>query len=127
MSSSPDESGSTVASARRLTKLLLATLSNRAELLLVEFQEQRLKLLEVLVLGLVLVILGTLALVVVSFTVVVILWEHRVAALVVLSVLYLGAAVAVYLQLRRRLRNWEAFTSTLDEFQKDRAWLKDQH
>jgi len=125
MSAHPEDSRSAVASAKRFARLLLAVLSNRAELLLVEVQEERHRLLEILLLMAVLVVVGTVALTVVTFTLVILLWEQRVWTLVILSLLYLGAGTAVFLQLRRRLRNWEAFSATLDEFEKDREWLKD--
>src|SRR5262245_7773298 len=126
MASAPEESRNAAGSLRRVLRLVLATLSSRTELLLVELQEERHRLLEALLLAVALIIAGTLALLMVSLAIVAILWEHRVAALVVLSLLYVGAAVGVFLQLRRRLRSWEAFSGTLNEFEKDREWLKDQ-
>ncbi len=114
-----------MASLGRAGRLALATISNRAELFLVEAQEERQRVLQVLLLASILIIASILALVVVTFAIVVIFWEHRVATLAVLSLLYAGGALAVFLQLRRQLHGWQAFSGTIDELQKDREWLKD--
>ena len=114
-----------VTSLGRVARIALAVLSNRTELLLVEAQEERQRLLGALLLVAVLVITGTLSLVVLTFTIVVVLWDYRVQTLVVLSVLYLSAATGAFFQLRRQLRGWQAFGGTIDELQKDRQWLNE--
>ena len=121
----PQPAQSAVASLGRVARLALATLGNRAELLLVEAQEERQRVLQVLLLASILVITATLALVVVTFAIVVVLWDYRVPTLVILSLLYLGGAAGVFVQLRRQLRGWQAFSGTIEELQKDREWLKD--
>jgi len=108
-----------------VARLVLATLSNRTELLLVEAQEERQRLLQALLLVAILVTAGTLSLVVVTFTVVAVLWEQRVPTLVVLSLVYIAATTVAFFRLRRQMRGWQAFGATIDELQKDREWLKE--
>ena len=67
-------------------------------------------------------VLMTLALL--TFTLVVVFWEHRVVVLVLLLLLYAGGAGAAFWTLRNRLRDWQAFAATLDQIKKDRACLE---
>ena len=122
---SSQSSRSAVASLGRVARLALATLGNRAELFLVEAQEERQRLLQVLLLASILIITATLALVVLTCFIVVIFWEYKVATLAILSLLYVGGAAAAFVKLRRQLHGWQAFHGTIDELQKDREWLKD--
>ncbi len=125
MSNDPAEPPTAVSSLGRVARLVLATLSNRTELLLVEAQEERQRLLQALLLVAILVTAGTLSLVVVTFTIVAVLWERRVPTLVVLSLVYIAAATVAFFRLRRQMRGWQAFGGTIDELQKDREWLKE--
>ncbi|KAB2671603.1 MAG: hypothetical protein DVB31_04355 [Verrucomicrobia bacterium] len=125
VSNEPTEPPTAVSSLGRVARLVLATLSNRTELLLVEAQEERQRLLQALLLVAILVTAGTLSLVVVTFTVVAVLWEQRVPTLVVLSLVYIAATTVAFFRLRRQMRGWQAFGATIDELQKDREWLKE--
>jgi len=120
----PEPPPSITASLARLGRAVLVTLSNRAELLLVELQEERHRLLQALVLVACIVITSSLALVLVTFTVVILFWEQRVITLIVLSLLYIAASVIGFLQLRRQLRDWQAFSGTMSELKKDRECLR---
>ena len=112
------------ASIQRIARTLLAIVHNRLELLLVEVQEERLRLFETFLLAALAMVLGVMALVMVTFTLVILLWDQwRVAVLVSLSVLYVAATLAVYWRLRQRMRGGPSFSATLGELHKDKSCL----
>lgn len=112
---------------RRLSARVLAVLQNRLELFVVELQEEQQRLLEVLVLGVLIGVFALLALILVSFALVVMFWDHgRLQVLGGLVVIYLIAAGVAAWRLRRRLKQGTPFQSTLGELKKDREWLERQ-
>src|SRR6266513_2935180 len=93
--SEPHEQG-LFSSLKRLLDGSLATLQNRIELFAVELHEEKCRLIEVIILAAALVALATVTLALVTLTIVVLLWDNaRVAALITLSVIYLGTTVFV--------------------------------
>jgi uncharacterized membrane protein YqjE len=117
--------GQLVELSKRLGRRLLAIGENRFELLMVEVQEERERLLHAIVLALGVAALGLLAGVSLTGVIVVFVWEiSRVAALLVLTGLYGAAAVCLYLRLTRLLRDWQNLPATLDQLRKDRACLE---
>ena len=117
--------GQLVELSKRLGRRLLAIGENRFELLMVEVQEERERLLHAIVLALGVAALGLLAGVSLTGVIVVLVWEiSRVAALLVLTGLYGAAAVCLYLRLTRLLRDWQNLPATLDQLRKDRACLE---
>lgn len=111
--------------ARRLLNTALAGIENRIELFLVELREERYRVFEVLLLGCVGAVLGFMALLTTTVTLVVIFWDSaRVQVLVALSAGYSLAAVGAIWRLRALLRNWSSFAASLDELKKDRACLE---
>lgn len=114
-------------SSKRLLRTAAAIAQNRLELLLVEVQEERARFFNMLLVAAGAVACGLMALIMVSFTLVVIFWdEHRIAVLASLSLIYIAAAAFCFWQLNTRLRNWQGFSATLAEFKKDCAWLDEQ-
>jgi uncharacterized membrane protein YqjE len=112
-------------SLRRLSNTLLGIIQNRIELLAVEFQEEKCRLLEVFMLAAAAVALGLMALMLVTITVALLLPEPaRVVALIVLCLLFIAGAVWAYWSLQRRLNDWSPFAGTMDEIKKDKAWLQ---
>jgi uncharacterized membrane protein YqjE len=114
-----------LASLRSLSDAVLALLQNRLELFGVEIQEQKERLVKVLVLAAVVVFLGNMAAVVLTVTIVVLAGEKaRGPVLIVLSVLYALAAVAAFLALRKELRSGPPpLSETVSELKKDRDWI----
>ena len=99
----------------------------RVELFLVELKEERIRLFDAVLLLLLGVGCTLMTLVLLTFTLVLIFWDHRVLVLILLTLAYaLVAGVALW-TLRRRLRDWNAFAATLEEFKKDRACLEKQN
>jgi uncharacterized membrane protein YqjE len=117
--------GQIVEAWKRLARRLLTIGENRIELLMVEVQEERERLLLAILLALGVAAFGLLAGMALTGAIVVLLWEFsRVAALVVLTALYAGTAACFYRRLTQLLRNWENLPGTLDQLRKDRACLE---
>jgi uncharacterized membrane protein YqjE len=112
-------------SLRKLGRTGLVTLQNRLELFSVEVEEQKARLVRVLVLAGTAIFLGNTALLAVSATIVVLAGEQaRVAALVGLSVIYVVGATWAFLALRKELRSAPPpFQDTVSELKKDTDWL----
>ena len=104
----------------------LATIGeNRLELLTVEVQEERERLLHAYLWGLGVAALGLLAALTLTAAIVVWLWAwSHVAVLLALTCLYGAAGVCLYRQLTGLLRDWQTLSATLDQLRKDRACLE---
>jgi uncharacterized membrane protein YqjE len=121
----PANAGQFAEASKRFARRLLTIGENRFELLMVEVQEERERLLHAIVLALGVAALGLLAGVALTGAIVVLLWElSRAAALLALTGLYVAAAVCLYRRLTRLLRNWQSLPATLDQLRKDRACLE---
>src|ERR1039457_3636622 len=89
-----ESSGTLLGSVRRIIDTGLGLAQTRLELLSVELQQEKHRLIELLVWVFIAVALGLVALILVSFTVVVLFWESaRVIVLALLCVLYVGGTV----------------------------------
>lgn len=106
---------------RALFQSLLDLAQRRLELLTVEAQEEKARLLDLVFRAAVVVILGWMALLTATATVVVAFWDkYPVAVLIAVTVLYGGTAAGLALGLRRRLREAaRPFTATIEELRKD--------
>jgi uncharacterized membrane protein YqjE len=115
-------------SLRKLGCTGLTVLQNRLELFGVEVDLQKARLLRKLVLGAITVLLANTALLVATATIVVLVGEDaRIAVLVGLSLVYTGAAVGMFLFLRKEIRSAPPpFNGTVSELKKDRDWLNSQ-
>lgn len=106
---------------------LLAIGANRLELLMVEVQEERARLLHALFLGCGIAASAFLAVLSLNAALVVLFWEtSRVAVLAVSGLLYSALAFALYRKLGALLRDWTVLGSTLDQLRKDRGCLDDK-
>ena len=111
-------------SLKRGADTVLATVQNRVELFALELREEKCRLIEAAVLVAALVALGTLTLTLLTFTIVVLLWDTaREATLITLSVAYLVATGLVARALAVRLKNRAPLSATLEELRKDRVCL----
>jgi uncharacterized membrane protein YqjE len=112
-------------SSKLFARRLLTIGENRLELLTVEVQEERERLLHAFLLALGVAAFGLLAGLTLTAAIAVLLWSYSpVAVLLVLTGLYGGAAVYLYRQLIRVLRNWQTLAASLDQLRKDRACLE---
>ena len=127
MEPSTDLSPGLFSSLKRLLNTALAGVENRIELFLIELREERFRVFDALLLGCAAGMLGFMALLTVTVTLVVTFWDSaRVPVLVVLSACYSLATLGILWRLRVRLRNWTSFSATLDEIRKDRACMEEQ-
>jgi uncharacterized membrane protein YqjE len=100
-------------------------LESRAELFLLELKEERVRLLAALLLALAGGICALLALVLITFLIVVVFWDgYRVPVLLALIATYAAGAIGAFVSLRRRLRRWHAFSASLEQIKKDRECLQ---
>jgi uncharacterized membrane protein YqjE len=123
----PREAGAEglLATSRRLAGALAATAANRAELFLVEAQEERDHIISVIALGVVALVLFILAAATLTAVVVILAGEaHRVAALCAVAAAYAVAGVLAARKMAESMRRWESFSATLTELKKDRDWLR---
>ncbi len=113
---------------RRMVKTLRDAGENRIQLFLVEWQEERLRLLDALLLLMVGTVCALMALLTVTFAVVAVFWNtHRVLVLALIIIAYAGAAATAFVMLRSRLRHWRAFAATLEQIRKDQACFKEKN
>ena len=117
--------GQLVEASKRFGRRLLTVGENRIELLMVEVQEERERLLRAILLALGVAAFGLLAGAALTGAIVVLLWElSRVVALLLLTCLYGATAVCLYRRLMLLLRDWQSLPATLDQLRKDRACLE---
>ena len=113
------------ATSRRFAQRLLTIGENRLELLTVEVQEERERLLHAFLLALGVAAFGLLAGLALTAAVVVGLWAwSHVAALLALTCLYGAAGICLYRRLAGLLRDWQTLSASLDQLRKDRACLE---
>jgi len=118
--------GQLAASSKQFARRLLIIGENRLELLAVEVQEERERLLHAFLLALGVAAFGLLAGIALTTLVVVLFWKSSPAfALGVMTVLYGTTTVYLYRRLAALLRDWQTLSGTLDQLQKDRACLEE--
>jgi uncharacterized membrane protein YqjE len=113
------------ANSKQFARRLLTIGENRLELLTVEVQEERERLLHAFLLALGVAAFGLLAGLALTAAIVVELWAwSHVAVLLALSCLYGAAGICLYRRLTGLLRDWQTLSATLDQLRKDRACLE---
>jgi uncharacterized membrane protein YqjE len=117
--------GQLAATSKHFARRLLTVGENRFELLMVEVQEERVRLLRAMVLALGVVAFGLLAGGALTGAIVVLFWNlSPVAVFLALTGLYGAAAVFLHRRLTVILRDWQNLPATLDQLRKDRACLE---
>lgn len=110
---------------RQFAQRLLTIGENRLELLTVEVQEERVRLLHTFLLALGVVAFGLLAGMAFTGLIVFLFWPYSpVGVLLALIAVYGSATIYLYRRLTRRLHDWQTLTATLDQLRKDRACLE---
>src|ERR1017187_6444542 len=111
--------------SRTFARRLLIIGENRLELLTVELQEERERLLQAILLALGVATFGLLASMTLTAAIVVLLWAWSPwAPLLILTGLYAVAGIFLYQRLTGLLRNWQTLAASLDQLRKDRACLE---
>ncbi len=107
---------------------LIVILENRLQLLLVEVQEERERILHAIWLVLGASVFGMLAGVALTVAMVLTLWGRSpILALLVLTAVYALAAALLYTRLFRLQQNWQTLSDTIDQLKKDRQCLEKRH
>jgi uncharacterized membrane protein YqjE len=126
METTSDNFGQLGDSSKHLVRRLLTIGENRLELLMVEVQEERERLLHAILLALGVAVFGFLGGVALTVAIVVLLWHlSPVVVLLVLTSLYAGTAGYLYRSFATLQRDWKTLPATLDQLRKDRASLED--
>lgn len=113
------------ANSKHFARRLLTIGENRLELLTVEVQEERERLLHVFHLALGVAAFGLLAGLTLTAVIVVWLWAWSpVAVLLILTALYGAAGICLWRRLTGLLRDWQMLSATLDQLRKDRECLE---
>ena len=111
--------------SKTFARRLLTIGENRLELLTVEVQEERERLLHAFVLALGVATFGLLAGLTLTAAIAVLLWAWSpLAVLLILTALYGAAGIYLYRRLIGVLRNWQTLSASLDQLRKDRACLE---
>lgn len=124
MDTTHDTDANLAGAVKKVLWRLMAVGQNRAELLMVEMQEERARAQVVIFLGLGIAVFGLLATLTVTAVIACAFASHLLLALGVLAGVYGIATVLFYLKLSRMLSRWEGFTGTREQFEKDGECLK---
>jgi uncharacterized membrane protein YqjE len=115
-------------SLRGLADGMVGSVHDRLQLLAIELEEEKDRLIQILVWLAAIAALGFLALIFASLVLVFVFWETaRVAVVVGLAAAYIIGFVAVLMAFRRYLaRQPKPFAATLNELQEDRACIREE-
>jgi uncharacterized membrane protein YqjE len=117
--------GPFTAASKHFARRLLTIGENRLELLMLEMQEERERLLRAILLALGVATLGLLAAITLTGALVVLLSNVSPAVvLLAMTAFYGGTAFLLYRRLTVLIRDWENFPATLDQLRKDHACLE---
>ena len=114
-----------VTTSKHFVRRLATIGENRLELLAVEVQEERDRILHAFLLALGVAAFGLLAGTTLTAAIAVLLWAWSpVAVLLILTGIYGVAGICLYRRLTGLLRDWQTFSATLDQLRKDRECLE---
>jgi uncharacterized membrane protein YqjE len=112
--------GQLAATSKHFARLVLTAGENRLELLMVEVQQERERLLSALFLAIGVAAFGFFAGIALAMTLVVVLWDIApVAALLAVGSLAAGISIFLYRRLSVLRRDWKSLPATFDQFRKD--------
>lgn len=110
---------------KRIAQRMFVIVENRLQLLMVEAQEERERALLAIWMALGAAAFGLLAGVALTITIAVAFLEHSpIIALLVLTALYVIAAIFFFRRLVHLQRDWQTLPGTLDQLRKDRECLE---
>ena len=111
---------------KRFSAVLLQGLDYRLDLLFLEFQEEKQRLLGALFLAMVAAFAAFLGFLCLNLLVILLFWEtHRVLVVVLMCVFYIAAALSIGVWLRHRLRSEpDPFSASRSELRKDMSFLE---
>jgi uncharacterized membrane protein YqjE len=110
------------APSKDFARRLITIGENRLELLMVEVQEERERLLRAILLALGVALFAFLGGIALTIALVVLLWSlSPVGVLLTLTALYTAASIFLHRRFAVLQRNWKTFPATFDQLRKDRA------
>ena len=110
--------------SKRLAHRALVICENRIDLLMVEVQEERERLLQAIWMAFGVAVCGLLAGVALTAVVAVAFWQQSpVTALLILALFYIVAGACIVMRLVRLQRDWQTLPATLEQLRKDRECL----
>ncbi len=125
MEESTSSLGQLAATSKTFARRVLIVGENRLELLMVELQEERERLLHTILLAIGVAAFGLLAVMTLTAAIAILLWAWSpVAVLLILTAIYGIVGACLYRRLICVLRNWRTFSASLEQFRKDRACLE---
>ena len=125
MEESPVHFKQVLSASKQLVRRLLTIGDNRLELLTLEAAEERAHRLHLCLLAIGMGVFSLLAALTFTAGLVVWLWAWSpVSVLLILTVLYAGAALCLYRRLTSQLREGRMFAASLEQLRKDRAGLE---
>ncbi len=125
MNPEPDLTGFLAGTSKRIFSRVLAVVENRLDLLLLEAQEERERVLLAILLVAGIMVFALLAGIALTAAVLVLFWQYSpFIPLLVLIALYVGVAVWLYLRLQRLRAQWETLPATIDQLRRDRQCLE---
>jgi uncharacterized membrane protein YqjE len=127
METSSDKASNLGDASKRIAHRAFVIVENRIQLLMVEAEEERGRILRAMWMAMAVVAFGLLAGVTVTVIVAVAFWNYYpLIALVVLAALYAAGAVLFYVKLLQLQRDWQTLPATIDQIRKDRECLEKQ-
>jgi len=119
-------SSGVIASLRGLVATAVEIADTRLQLLANDLEEQRLRALQILLLGAVALFCGAVGVLLISAWIVVALWDqYRLITIGVLAVAYFAGCGIAYLRLKSRIRaRPPMFNSSLAELRRDKELLR---
>jgi len=122
-------SGGLLNSVQRLLSSLLSMVQTRIEIVATEFEEERERIKELVLYGVLALVFISLGIITLTVFVTLWLWElYGVRALGVVGLIFLGTGIAIALRARSNERaRPRLFSTTLEELGKDRQNLRDFH
>lgn len=124
MDIAPETDGHLAGAVRRVLWRLMAIGHNRAELLMVEMEEERERAQVILFLAAGVGVFGILATLTLTALIACAFAAHLLLVLGVLTGVYGIVAGALYFKISRMLRQWETLGATRQELEKDRECLE---
>jgi uncharacterized membrane protein YqjE len=117
--------GQLAASSKHFARSLLTIGENRVELLAVEVQQGRERLLQAVLLALVVAAFGLLTGITLTAAIVVLFWSWSPAGvLLTLACLYGAAGIFAWWRFNGLLQSWQTLPASLDQLRKDGECLK---
>ena len=112
--------GEVAAASKRVAKRVIDIGENRLELLMVEVQEARERLLNAVLVALGMAVFGLLFGVAFTIGVVILFWDHSpLLAISILAALYAAGGIILRMRLGHLMHDWQSVPAILDQLRKD--------